>query len=197
MPLNCKPAAMFAIPVAIITSIVAIVMGLQSIEPAQAKSVYQSVVDAEGKISLPKVDFRKDWTVLGTWAIDNDKKDGAKGFHTVYAEPGAVAYFRANGKFPDQAVIVKELRNAKTDALTTGTASWPTDLVGWFVMVKDAKGRFATHGLWGDGWGWAFFKASAPEKTATKDYKTECLGCHIPAQKDDWLYLRAYPVLKK
>ncbi len=30
----------------------------------------------------------------------------------------------------------------------------------------------------------------------TQDYKTECLGCDIPARNDDWIYLDGYPVLE-
>jgi hypothetical protein len=27
------------------------------------------------------------------------------------------------------------------------------------------------------------------------DYKKDCLGCHIPAKADDWIYVKGYPVL--
>jgi hypothetical protein len=29
------------------------------------------------------------------------------------------------------------------------------------------------------------------------DYKTDCKTCHVPAKKDDWVYVRGYPVLAK
>ena len=29
------------------------------------------------------------------------------------------------------------------------------------------------------------------------DYTSDCKVCHIPAKKDDWVYVRGYPVLKK
>ena len=29
------------------------------------------------------------------------------------------------------------------------------------------------------------------------DYTTDCRLCHVPAKKDDWVYIRGYPVLKK
>ncbi|MBY0461312.1 MAG: cytochrome P460 family protein, partial [Gemmataceae bacterium] len=66
----------------------------------------------------------------------------------------------------------------------------------WYVMVKDTKGRFKGNDLWGDGWGWALFDAKDPKKQLITDYAVGCRGCHRPAQKDDWLYVRGYPVLR-
>ena len=30
----------------------------------------------------------------------------------------------------------------------------------------------------------------------TTNYKADCLPCHVPAKKDDWIYIRGYPELK-
>ena len=94
-------------------------------------------------------------------------------------------------------MLVKELIEADTGDLTTGRVSWAKRVTGWFVMIKDRQGRFEDNGLWGDGWGWALFQADDPATTVTKDYKAECLPCHVPATKDDWVYIRGYPVLNK
>ena len=72
-----------------------------------------------------------------------------------------------------------------------------TDIKIWFVMIKDSKGRFPGNDLWGDGWGWALFEAKEPARNVATDYKTDCKLCHVPAKKDDWVYIRGYPVLKK
>jgi len=66
-------------------------------------------------------------------------------------------------------------------------------------MIKDTRGRFKDNKLWGKGWGWAWalFKAENPTETVTKDFKTDCIPCHVPAKKDDWVYVRGYPALKK
>lgn len=76
-----------------------------------------------------------------------------------------------------------------------GTVSRGDEVEGWFVMVKDTKGRFGSNPLWGDGWGWALFNADRPNIPVTRNYKTECVGCHVPARDDDWIYLSGYPVL--
>ena len=102
-----------------------------------------------------------------------------------------------DGKFPDGAVLVKEITNADAAKLTTGESSWSTDMKVWFVMIKDSKGRFPDNHLWGDGWGWALFKADDPKKNVATDFKTDCITCHIPAKQDDWIYTRGYPILKK
>ena len=165
-------------------------------------STYKSLVDDVGNISLPK-DFRTDWVFLGTWSIAEKEVEissaasghGAAGLHNVYTQPGVAEYFRENRKFPDGAVIVKELLKAVTATMTTGTVSRGNEVEGWFVMIKDTQGRFGSNPLWGDGWGWALFAADQPDKPATENYKTECIGCHIPAREDDWIYLSGYPVL--
>ena len=163
----------------------------------QSTSAFSPYVDADGAISIPK-DFRS-WHFLGTWAVatDVDGEAGSKGFHSVYTQPETVAAFRSNGKFPDGAVLVKELFKATTNDMTTGEISYATETEGWFVMIKDTKGRFKGNGLWGDGWGWALFNADDPATTVTEDYKAECIPCHVPAENDDWIYVRGYPELKK
>jgi hypothetical protein len=168
------------------------------------ESTYDTLVDNEGNITLPG-NFRAEWTFLGTWSIaEKDVEQasaasghGAAGLHNVYTQPGVAEYFRENGSFPDGAVLVKELLKATTGQMTTGTVSRGAEVEGWFVMVKDTKERFSGNPVWGDGWGWALFNASDTEKSVTQSYKTECLGCHIPARNDDWIYLSGYPVLSE
>ncbi len=164
---------------------------------------YGTLVDATGQISLP-VGFQRDWAFLGTWSIADEDVDssssasghGAAGLHNVYTQREAIDQFQKTGKFPDGAVIVKELLATTTAPMTTGLVSRGTKIEGWFVMVKDTQGRFESNPLWGDGWGWALFSPDQTDSPVTKNYKSECLGCHIPAKKDDWLYLDGYPHLR-
>jgi len=165
-------------------------------------SAYERLVDSDGNITLPD-DFRDNWTFLGTWSIAAEDVEqssaasnhGAAGLHNVYVQNGVADYFRTNGSFPDGAMLIKELLQASTAPMTTGTVSRGTKVEGWFVMVKDTKGRFSGNPLWGDGWGWSLFNASDPTLPVTENYKTECIGCHIPARNDDWIYIAGYPTL--
>lgn len=155
-----------------------------------------NAVDSTGKIRLPTVDYRKDWVALGSWAVAADPgTQGSQGLHVVYTQPESVAAYRKTGKFPDGAILIKELFGTKTDAMTTGTISRAAKTAGWFVMVKDSANRFPGNKLWGDGWGWAYFDAKDRARTKSTDYKADCKGCHVPAQKNDWVYIEGYPVL--
>lgn len=166
-----------------------------SVALAEDKSAdgFEIAVDKSGAIHLPDVDYRSDWTMLGTFSIAGE--EGAEGLHVVYTQPGVVQSYQETGEFPDGAMLIKELLETKTEDLTTGTVSYATDPVGWFVMVKDTESRFIDNPLWGDGWGWAYFDRDRVT-TTTENYKAECKGCHIPARRTDWVYVRGYPVLK-
>jgi hypothetical protein len=179
-------------------SVIVVFYASISIADESLTSTYETLVDDAGNISLPK-NIQTEWTYLGTWSIaeKNVEKNGngAAAFHNVYTQKAAVKYFQKNKQFPDGTVILKELFKTKTASMTTGTVSHVTEVEGWFIMIKDTKGRFSSNPLWGDGWGWALFNIDQPNKTVTKAYKTECLGCHIPAKKDDWIYISGYPLL--
>lgn len=162
---------------------------------AKAQDPFSPNVDEKGNIKLP-TDFRLSMVHLGSWFVP---EGGASGFHDVYTEKSSAEAYRKTGEFPDGATLVKELRASKAGTYTTGAnVSYATeDLKQWFVMVKDTEGRFAENPIWGDGWGWALYKTDDKSVNVAKDYKTDCLGCHIPAKDKDWIYTEAYPTLHK
>jgi len=155
-----------------------------------------AVADANGNLHVP-ADYRRTYRYLGSWAVVADHGEGAKQIHVVYASPGSIAAYRKDGHFPDGTVLVKEVFEAATGQMTTGTVSHPQNLKGWFVMVKDSAGRYPANKLWGDGWGWSWFDAANPSKTTSTDYTTDCRTCHVPAQASDWVYVGGYPTLKR
>ena len=167
---------------------------LPSLGLAQSDILAPNVTQT-GQINLPEPAYLKDWPMLGIWAHAGD--DEVAELHTVYASPGAIEAYLENRTFADGTVIVKELRHTKTEDMTTGRVSHASDLFGWFVMVKDSQNRFPDNPLWGDGWGWAYFDASDPTATVTEDYEGECIGCHVPAEETDWIYVYGYPVLNR
>jgi Cytochrome P460 len=152
-----------------------------------------SLVDKTGNIRKP-ADFRDVYQALGVYTpvdLNNNTE-----MHYTYASPGTAEYYRRTGKFADGTVLVKEVFATDHAQMTTGDAHWATGTKVWFVMIKDDKGRYPGNPLWGDGWGWALFKADAPDKQVATNYKKDCLGCHVPAQSTDWIYTQGYPVLK-
>ncbi len=158
------------------------------------KESFSPYVDSKGNISFPK-DFRMSMVHLGSWFVPSGD---ASGFHDVFTEKESVEAFQKTGKFPDGATLIKELRGSKSATYTTGEGvSHSTEhLKQWFVMVKSSEARFEDNPLWGDGWGWAHFKPDDTHKNHAKNYKTDCLGCHVPAKNKDWIYTEAYPILK-
>src|SRR5215468_9604945 len=151
------------------------------------------LVDKAGNIRKP-ADFRDLYQILGVYTpVDLNSNTE---MHYTYASPGTAEYYRKTGKFADGTVLVKEVFATDHAQLTTGDAHWATGTKVWFIMIKNDKGRYSGNPLWGDGWGWALFKADAPDKQVATNYKKDCLGCHVPAQPSDWVYVQGYPVLK-
>jgi len=163
---------------------------------SQYNGTTAAVVDDKGNLRVP-ADYRTAYQMLGSWAVAADNGPGSKQLHVVYASPGTIAAYRKDGHFPDGTVLVKEVFKTTTKDMTTGTVSSAGTLAGWFVMVKDSVGRFPGNKRWGEGWGWSWFDAANPTKTTSKDFRTDCLGCHIPAKATDWVYVFGYPGLEK
>jgi len=167
-----------------------------------------TAVDGRGNLHVP-ANYRTAYQLLGTWAVAKDQGAGSEELHVVYASPGTIDAYRRDGRFPDGAVLVKEVYRAATMGMTTGTISHADSLRGWFVMVRDRTGSHATNQVWGDGWGWSWFDAAdssvasrnLPMKDGvirpTLDYKNNCKGCHAPAQATEWIYTEGYPPLKR
>src|SRR5262245_18252699 len=165
---------------------------------AAAQVTNSQPVEAEQVLRVPAVNYRKEWVQLGTFSVLADKpQDGAKELHAVYTEGKNVEAYLREGKFPDGAVFVKDVWNAKTEELTTGTSSYAGDLAGRFVMVKDSAGKLGSGARFGDGWGWAFFAGNERVKRVTGNYKVACLRCHEPASKQGLHFLQGYPLLRK
>ena len=131
----------------------------------------------------------------GTYAVLNESEAG-HGLHEVYAPRPDIEAYNKTGEWPDGATMVKEVRHTAGAKMTTGDSHWATDINVWFVMVKDRKGRFPNNSIWGEGWGWGLFKSDNPDTQVATDYKKDCLGCHIPAKSNDWVYVEGYPLLR-
>jgi hypothetical protein len=169
-------------------------LGFQSRINAQSKAIFDGfkLVDKNGNISKP-ADYRDIFQMMGAYAVIDPKGNE---LHYSYASSGAIDSYRRNKKFADGTVLVKEVFGTEHAQLTTGNANWASNIKVWFVLIKDAKGRYPNNPLWGNGWGWALFKSDAPDKQVAVDYKKDCLSCHVPAKADDWIYVRGYPTLR-
>ncbi len=164
--------------------------------PNAAAKSFSKYVDEKGNIRLPE-DFETEFAHIGTIAVESKKDKPVDSLHSTYARKEDVKAFQRDGKFPDGAVLVKTVYNVNKEKLTTGQTSFAKDVDVWFVMIKDAEGRFPDNDLWGSGWGWALFDGSDRKEQIASDYRSECRTCHIPARDNDWVFTQCYPLLKK
>ena len=143
----------------------------------------EAVVDANGNLRVP-ADYRAVYQFLGSWAVAADQGQGSKEIHVVYTSPDTIAAYRKDGHFPDGSVLVKEVFEATTAAMTTGTVSHAQKLKGWFVMVKDSK-RYAATG----GWGFEEFRGdSQTDRMIANEAATKCYACHISQKDRDFVF---------
>ncbi|MCV6609467.1 MAG: cytochrome P460 family protein [Amphritea sp.] len=164
-------------------------------------NTYEQLVDKQGNITLP-ADYQKNWAFLGSFFVENAPAAGMTAnsepsfdLHTVYTQPNAAEYYRQHGKFPDGAVLIKDVNATKKEPLTTGLVRYEDAPKVTFAMVKNTEGRFEENKAWAEGWGWALFTPDSP-KSQTTDWQGEgfnnCFACHVPVKDQDWVYTQGY-----
>ena len=105
--------------------------------------------------------------------------DAFGGIHHLYANPKAVAGYKS-GKFPDGAVIVFDLLDAKSADNTVQEGA--RKVVG--VMVKNSK-KYAATG----GWGYEGFKGdSKTERAVGANAASACHQCHTAQKGSDFVF---------
>ena len=113
---------MKAIHAVALTSLILLPINWQTAMTATNDPKAARVVDASGNLRVPG-DYRTAYQFLGGWAVAADQGPGSKEIHLVYVSPGAAAGYRKNGRFADGSVLVKEVFETTTGAMTTGTAA--------------------------------------------------------------------------
>src|SRR5215475_6668143 len=91
--------------------------------PAPKADDFSPYVTKEGGISLP-TDYRDKFLHLGTWAVATKPDKPVDELHIVYTRPEDIEAYRKDGKFPDGAVLVKEITKVGSDKMTTGQSTW-------------------------------------------------------------------------
>lgn len=123
----------------------------------------------------------RDWTHVKSMVIQpgHPLHEAFGGIHHLYANKPALQGY-AKGRFPDGAVIVFDLLEAKTgdNAIQEGSRK----VVG--VMHKDSK-RFAATG----GWGYEGFKGdSSTERAVDANAAAACYQCHTSRKDADFVF---------
>src|SRR5215472_12859769 len=71
---------------------------------------FSPYVTKDGGISLP-LDYREKFLHLGTWAVATTPDNPVKELHNVYTRLEDIEAYHKDGRFPDGAVLVKEITN--------------------------------------------------------------------------------------
>ena len=142
--------------------------------------------DAAPEVAYPA--GYRDWHHVKSMVIGpgHGLYDAFDGIHHLYANAEAKKGYAA-GKFPDGAVIVFDLLDAKV--ANGATEEGARKVVG--VMRKDAARYAAT----GGGWGFEGFKGdSRTDRAVTQaNAATACFGCHEAQRGTDYVFSRARP----
>ena len=155
---------------------------------------YERYVRPDGRFTFDPETAMEGLVHLGSWFVP---QGDAAGFHHVYTQPGVAEAWRKTGVFPDGTALIKEIASHRRASYTTGSdVASVTEPRQWFLMVKDVRGRFPNERTWGEGWGWALFQSESPTENVASDFRQDCLGCHVPARSNDWVYAEGYPSLR-
>jgi hypothetical protein len=132
--------------------------------------------------AVPYPEGYRTWTHVKSMVIQPGHPlfEAFGGVHHIYANDKAIRGYRMGGAFPDGAVMVFDLLDAKAGggAIEEGARK----VVG--VMVKDAR-RWKDTG----GWGFEGFKGdSKTERAVGADAKTACFACHAPQKDRDYVF---------
>lgn len=104
--------------------------------------------------------------------------DSFGGIHHIYANDKALKAMKNGKLYPDGAVLVFDLLEAKSE--NNATVEGPRKIVG--VMEKNTK-KFAETG----GWGFEGFKGDTKERAVT-DPKNACFSCHEPQRTTGFVF---------
>lgn len=150
--------------------------------PALASiAVVLPAIAADAQVPYPTA--YRDWHHVKSMVIDKGHPlyEAFGGIHHLYANQKAVAGYKS-GKFPDGAIIVFDLLEAKSadNAVTEG----PRKVVG--VMHKHAK-KYAATG----GWGFEGFGGGDKTNRVVRDNAASaCFACHEPQKSHDYVFSR-------
>lgn len=155
----------------------------------------QARYTAENKMQKPE-NYRE-WIFLSaglgmayTPLAEGAKENPDPPFDNVFVNPEGWKGFQKTGKWPDQTVLVLELRQSVQRASINQRGHFQKAPLAVEVHVKDEKRFAATRG-------WAFFefRNGATEAAMTPSDK-ECYSCHQDHGALDTTFAQFYPTVK-
>ncbi len=149
------------------------------------------VFTADGKLEFP-ANYRE-WIYLSTGIDMSYRKEtaGMGGHHmfdNVFVNPSAYKAFLQTGSWPDQTILVLEIRGAGSNASINKSGHFQTDdVMGREVHIKDKR-------LPG---GWAFYDFDSGKPTTPFPHEMDCYSCHEQYAAVDTTFVQFYPTLLK
>jgi hypothetical protein len=151
--------------------------GGASMRTAVLLALFATAVSAADAPRVPYPEGYRQWTHVKSMVIQPGHAlyEAFGGIHHLYGNAKAMQGYQRGGQFPDGAVIVFDLLDAKSADQSVQEGA--RKVVG--VMHKDAR-KYAATG----GWGYEGFKGdSKTERAVAGNAAAACHGCH-QAQKD-------------
>ncbi len=146
--------------------------------------------DAAGRLDYP-TNYR-DWVFLSSgldmsYSAHPAMPGGTHMFNNVFVQPGAVAYFRHTGHWPDGTMLVLENRSGASKGSINQHGVFQTGTVmGLEVHVRDAA-HFP------GGWGFFSFDGSTPARLIPRS--ASCYACHQAHGAVDTTFTQFYPTM--
>jgi hypothetical protein len=153
------------------------------------KNVHSPRYTADGRMEAP-ADYRE-WIFLSS-GIDMSYNPRAMAmghsmFDNVFVNPEAYKAFIETGTWPDQTILVLEVRGAETKGSINHTGHFQTaELMGVEVHVKD-EAKFPGK--------WAFFGFDDEKQTKMIPTSADCYSCHQQHGAVDTTFVQFYPTL--
>lgn len=170
-------------------------VGCSAARASEVDSAPQSLYSDEGELMLPR-DYRE-WIQLGTsLGLTYGPAAPAEGsprlFDTVFVSPAAHAAFLAAGTWPDETVLVLEVRRSYTPESVQAGSLVAGDIVAIEAEVKD-RPRYG-------GSGWRFFSFDSPsgarlDRASPIDMSAPCYSCHVENTAVDNTFVQFYAPL--
>jgi len=115
------------------------------------------------------------------------KAEDAPQFDNVFVTPAAYKSFLETGRWPDQTMLLIEVRSSETKGSINKAGHFQSGLVGIEAEVKDER-RFSGK--------WAFFSLGPGEAAGRQRPATDsCYSCHAEHGAVDNTFVQFYPTL--
>jgi len=147
------------------------------------------VFTSDGKLEFP-ANYRE-WVYLTSGLDMSYRKEsaGSTGHHmfdNVFVNPSAYKAFLQTGTWPDQTMLVLEIRGAGSNASINKAGNFQTDdVMGREVHIKDKR-------IPG---GWAFYGFDDNKPATPFPHEMSCYSCHEQHGAVDSTFVQFYPTL--